>query len=169
MVDVDWYVEAPHAKSRSLVDGEKAAAAVARRGGGVAQVTQTLALALGEAPAGLLHDRTRARGRADRDAPRRVAAFAARGACSRSDRRGARPVPLGDRHGATHDAAKRSAYHKNLQPVTYVTADLGGVNESPVYAILADERRDRHGCAARGLRHSSSSTPSSRSTLDATR
>jgi multidrug efflux pump subunit AcrB len=26
-------------------------------------------------------------------------------------------------------------YHKNLQPVTYVTADLAGENESPVYAI----------------------------------
>jgi multidrug efflux pump subunit AcrB len=29
-----------------------------------------------------------------------------------------------------------SIYHKNLQPVTYVTADLAGENESPVYAIL---------------------------------
>jgi multidrug efflux pump subunit AcrB len=29
-----------------------------------------------------------------------------------------------------------SRYHKNLQPVTYVTADLAGENESPVYAIL---------------------------------
>ena len=29
-----------------------------------------------------------------------------------------------------------SLYHKNLQPVTYVTADLAGENESPVYAIL---------------------------------
>jgi multidrug efflux pump subunit AcrB len=32
---------------------------------------------------------------------------------------------------------ERSLYHKNLQPVTYVTGDLAGEGESPVYAILA--------------------------------
>ena len=31
-------------------------------------------------------------------------------------------------------------YHKNLQPVVYVTADLAGVIESPVYAILKMNR-----------------------------
>jgi multidrug efflux pump subunit AcrB len=30
----------------------------------------------------------------------------------------------------------RSLYHKNLQPVTYVTGDLAGQDESPVYAIF---------------------------------
>ena len=30
-----------------------------------------------------------------------------------------------------------SVYHKNLQPVTYVTGDIAGAAESPVYAILA--------------------------------
>ena len=30
----------------------------------------------------------------------------------------------------------KSIYHKNLMPVTYVTADLAGVIESPVYAML---------------------------------
>ena len=29
-----------------------------------------------------------------------------------------------------------SLYHKNLLPVTYVTGDLAGAAESPVYAIL---------------------------------
>jgi multidrug efflux pump subunit AcrB len=29
-----------------------------------------------------------------------------------------------------------SIYHKNLMPVTYVTADIAGAMESPVYAIL---------------------------------
>ena len=29
-----------------------------------------------------------------------------------------------------------SLYHKNLLPVTYVTGDVAGQNESPVYAIL---------------------------------
>ena len=30
----------------------------------------------------------------------------------------------------------KSIYHKNLMPVTYVTADIAGAIESPVYAIL---------------------------------
>ena len=30
----------------------------------------------------------------------------------------------------------KSIYHKNLMPVTYVTADLAGVIEGPVYAML---------------------------------
>jgi multidrug efflux pump subunit AcrB len=34
----------------------------------------------------------------------------------------------------------RSVYRKNLQPVTYVTADVAGEVESPVYAILAVNR-----------------------------
>jgi multidrug efflux pump subunit AcrB len=33
--------------------------------------------------------------------------------------------------------AEKSIYHKNLMPVTYVTADVAGAMESPVYAILA--------------------------------
>ena len=33
-----------------------------------------------------------------------------------------------------------SVYHKNLQPVTYVTADIAGEAESPVYAILQMNR-----------------------------
>jgi multidrug efflux pump subunit AcrB len=32
---------------------------------------------------------------------------------------------------------ERGRYHKNLMPVTYVTADVAGAMESPVYAILA--------------------------------
>jgi multidrug efflux pump subunit AcrB len=32
--------------------------------------------------------------------------------------------------------ADKSIYHKNLMPVTYVTGDVAGVMESPVYAIL---------------------------------
>jgi multidrug efflux pump subunit AcrB len=34
-----------------------------------------------------------------------------------------------------------SLYHKNLQPVTYVTGDLAGKNGSPAYAILQMNKR----------------------------
>jgi multidrug efflux pump subunit AcrB len=37
-------------------------------------------------------------------------------------------------------AEEPSVYHKNLQPVTYVTADVAGRIESPVYAILEVNR-----------------------------
>ena len=40
--------------------------------------------------------------------------------------------------------AEKSIYHKNLMPVVYVTADVAGVEESPVYAILKiDQALDR--------------------------
>jgi multidrug efflux pump subunit AcrB len=38
---------------------------------------------------------------------------------------------------AERTLAEKSIYHKNLMPVTYVTADVAGAMESPVYAILA--------------------------------
>ena len=46
-------------------------------------------------------------------------------------------VSLSDLVRVDHVASERSVYHKNLMPVTYVTADVAGVIEAPVYAILA--------------------------------
>ena len=42
----------------------------------------------------------------------------------------------------------KTIYHKNLMPVTYVIGDVAGAIESPVYAILQDERGDlaEHRC-----------------------
>jgi multidrug efflux pump subunit AcrB len=45
------------------------------------------------------------------------------------------PVALGEVTRAVAAQADTSLYHKNLQAVTYVTGDLAGQNESPVYAI----------------------------------
>jgi multidrug efflux pump subunit AcrB len=45
-------------------------------------------------------------------------------------------VPLGSLVRAEEGTSERSIYHKNLQPVVYVTADVGGRFESPVYAML---------------------------------
>ena len=49
----------------------------------------------------------------------------------------ARLVAVGEVTRAVRSEADASLYHKNLQAVTYVTGDLAGQNESPVYAILA--------------------------------
>jgi multidrug efflux pump subunit AcrB len=50
--------------------------------------------------------------------------------------RGSRPVAVGELTSAVTTPVEASLYHKNLQPVTYVTGDLAGKNGSPVYAIL---------------------------------
>jgi multidrug efflux pump subunit AcrB len=50
--------------------------------------------------------------------------------------RGTRPVAVGELTSAVTTPEEASLYHKNLQPVTYVTGDLAGKNGSPVYAIL---------------------------------
>jgi multidrug efflux pump subunit AcrB len=49
---------------------------------------------------------------------------------------GTRSVAVGELTRAARTQEAPSLYHKNLQAVTYVTGDLAGVDESPVYAIL---------------------------------
>jgi multidrug efflux pump subunit AcrB len=49
-------------------------------------------------------------------------------------------VAIGELTRVTHTIEPYSLYHKNLRPVTYVTADVAGAIESPVYAILAMNR-----------------------------
>jgi len=50
--------------------------------------------------------------------------------------RNGRMVSLGDLVHSEVVVADKSIYHKNLLPVTYVTADIAGEIESPVYAML---------------------------------
>jgi multidrug efflux pump subunit AcrB len=45
-------------------------------------------------------------------------------------------VPLGELVKVEEALADKSIYHKNLMPVVYVTGDVAGAEESPVYAIL---------------------------------
>jgi multidrug efflux pump subunit AcrB len=49
-------------------------------------------------------------------------------------------VPLGELVEVREETVERHIYHKNLMPVVYVTADVAGAIESPVYAILAINR-----------------------------
>ena len=53
---------------------------------------------------------------------------------------GRRPVAVGEVTQAVTTEEERSIYHKNLLPVTYVTGDVAGSIESPVYAILEMNR-----------------------------
>src|SRR5690606_930876 len=49
-------------------------------------------------------------------------------------------VAVGELVRVVRDEQERSIYHKKLRPVTYVTGDVAGAIESPVYAILAMNR-----------------------------
>jgi multidrug efflux pump subunit AcrB len=133
VVDVDWYVEDPQTKYDLKVDLDKAAL----HGISPADVTRTLQVGLSGVSAGLLHDPN-----SRDDVPITVR-------LSRSNRSGIEnlenlklPTSLGGQialqevtnlEQTTIDA---SVYRKNLQPVVYVTGDVAGGEESPVYAIM---------------------------------
>ena len=53
---------------------------------------------------------------------------------------GGRLVPLSEIGRFEPQPEETSIYHKNLKPVVYVTADVAGAKEAPVYAILALEK-----------------------------
>jgi multidrug efflux pump subunit AcrB len=133
VVDADWYVEDPQPRQIWHVDREKAALS----GVSTEDIAQTLMVASSGMTAGLLHvDEAR------EDVP--VVVRLDRATRSDLDRlkslkvmsRAGRLVPLGELLRVEQSTSEKSIYHKNLMPVTYVTADVAGVMESPVYAIL---------------------------------
>jgi multidrug efflux pump subunit AcrB len=133
VVDVDWYVEDDQPKYRIVADGEKAALHGISQG----EIAKTLQLASAGQAVGLLHVEVE-----KEDIPLMVRL----GRASRSDldrmltlRTGGRngsAVALGELVRTDMGVADKSIYHKNMMPVTYVTADVAGAMESPVYAIL---------------------------------
>lgn len=135
-VDVDWFVEADQPKIRYLIDREKAAL----HGVSVAAINQTLALATQGATVDLLHlpaeredlpiiVEVSAR---DRAQPAAVLALNVR-----ADLNTAAPlIPLSELVHIERTTGERNLYRKNLKPVTYVTADVAGVVESPAYALV---------------------------------
>ena len=133
VVDVDWYVEDDQPKYRLLVDKEKAAL----NGISEDEIARTMRLASAGYPAGLLHVDS-----AKEDIPLMVRLDRA----SRSDMDRLLSLDVTDRTGrlvalrelvkVTQTVEDKSIYHKNLMPVTYVTGDVAGAMESPVYAIL---------------------------------
>ncbi|QOY91925.1 efflux RND transporter permease subunit [Paludibaculum fermentans] len=133
VVDADWYVEDPQPKQIWQVDREKAAL----NGVSTADIAQTLRLASAGMSAGLLHVDS-----AKEDIPITLRLDRA----TRSDFDRLRSLKVAGRTGnlvalselvrVENTTSERSIYHKNLMPVTYVTADVAGIMESPVYAIL---------------------------------
>ena len=133
VVDVDWYVEDDQPKYQLLVDKEKAAL------NGISEddIAQTMALASSGYQAGLLHadsskedvPLTLRLDRATRSDLEKIQTLKVAG-------RTGRLVALSELVRSQEVVADKSIYHKNLLPVTYVTGDVAGAMESPVYAIL---------------------------------
>ena len=137
VVDTDWYVEDPQPEIQIHVDQVRAA----QHGIAVAQVAQAVALATGNANAGLEHDPAAREAipvvvglpRADRSSEQALEDIhlpAADGS------QAGQMVSVRELVTVEHSTLQPSIYHKNLRRVVYVTGDVAGAEESPVYAIL---------------------------------
>jgi multidrug efflux pump subunit AcrB len=134
VVDVDWYVEDDQPKYRFAVDQEKAAI----NGVSAEQVAATLTLAVEGTEVGLLHQPREQEdvpillrlSRADRSRIESLKQVKVAGSQGNL-------IPLGEVVRVEEETAEKNIFHKNLMPVVYVTADVAGKVESPVYAILA--------------------------------
>ncbi len=136
VVDVDWYVEAPQEQVRFVIDKEKAAL----HGIPATTIATTLEVAVGGTQVGLLHQALE-----KEDVPIRLELPRAQRSSvddilglrlHAQSNHGPQLVPLRELVQVRRETLDQSIYHKNLMPVTYVTADVAGTIESPIYAIL---------------------------------
>jgi len=133
VVDVDWYMESFQPRYFVEVDQEKAAL----NGIPVAGIVQALSMQLSGKKIGLLHrplekedlNIVLRQSVADKSDLSRLLALSLPGPDGRM-------VPISELVDVREVDIDRSIYHKNLMPVVYVTGDVAGEKESPVYAIL---------------------------------
>jgi multidrug efflux pump subunit AcrB len=133
VVDVDWYVEDPQTKYDVQVDLDKAAL----HGISPGEVSQTLQTALSGTPVGLLHDPSSREdipievrlSRPDRSSMQELGNLKLPGSSGAQ-------VSLREVTKVRETTIDTSVYRKNLRPVVYVTGDVAGEIESPVYAIM---------------------------------
>ncbi|HSB56001.1 MAG TPA: efflux RND transporter permease subunit [Gemmatimonadales bacterium] len=133
VVDVDWTIESPQTRLRFRIDRVMAAQA----GASVEQLVQTVYLAQAGTSAGLAASATAREGIAivPRLPLERRSSAEALLALPVPTRSG--PQPLGRFVHLDSTVQSLSRYHRDLRPVIYVTGDVAGSIESPVYAILA--------------------------------
>ncbi|HEX3111305.1 MAG TPA: efflux RND transporter permease subunit, partial [Thermoanaerobaculia bacterium] len=133
VVDADSYIEDDQTKLRFVVDREKAAI------NGIApeQIDASLRVALSGMNAGLLHV---ADEREDVpivvQVPRELRSSIRDLSNIRVASASGALIPLSAVVNVSEETNDKSIYHKNLMPVVYVTGDVAGSIESPVYAIL---------------------------------
>ncbi len=133
VVDIDWTVEASQQSRTFHVDRVRAAEA----GASVEQITQTLYLALSGASAGRMSSSTALEGRAivprlpleQRSSVDALLALPVGTATG--------PQPLARFVSVMPGVRESARVRKDLRPAIYVTGDVAGDVESPVYAIMA--------------------------------
>jgi multidrug efflux pump subunit AcrB len=136
VVDVDWYVEREQPKTVFHVDKAKAGL----HGITEASIARTVQMAVQGYPVTLLHVPAEREDvnvvlelpRALRARPEDLLALSVRSELNPQ----APLVPLRELVTVERTGGERNIYHKNLQNVIYVTGDVAGAIESPVYAIL---------------------------------
>ena len=150
VVDVDWYVESDQPKARFVVDKEKAAL----NGISADTIARTLAIAGNGQSVDLVHQPREKEdvnivlelARRDKSSPEQLLSMRVRsGDANALPEPGtgdiAPLVPLRELVRIEEAVEDKSIYHKNLMPTVYVLADVAGVVESPVYAILEINKR----------------------------
>jgi multidrug efflux pump subunit AcrB len=137
VVDVDWYVEDPQPGYRFRIDREKAAL----YGISTEEMVQTLRVAVSGVSPGLAHLPKEKEDvpilvrfpREQRSGVERLHGLKLRGS-------GGTLVPLSELARVEATTQLPFVYRKNLRQVVYVTGDVAGREESPVYAILQMNR-----------------------------
>jgi len=133
VVDVDWYVEDDQEKITFVVDKEKAA----YHGINTDNIARTLRIALEGVSPGLLHVenskepveinlRASLPERAGIENLKEITLLSSAG----------KPVSLSELVRVERGIEDKTIYRKNLKRVMYVTGDVAGTEESPVYAIM---------------------------------
>jgi len=133
VVDIDWYVEDDQTRYELAVDTDRAAV----RGVSTQQVSMTLGVALNGHDAGRAHIESSAEpvpinvrlpvaDRSSTDNLSDLFLYSQAGAL----------IPLSDVVKVEEKTNQKSRHRRNLKSVVYVTADVAGELESPVYAIL---------------------------------
>lgn len=148
VVDVDTYVEDDQTKFQVEVDQEKAAL----HGVAVEEVVKTLQIALQGMGAGLLHDPTE-----KEDVPIFLRLDRAERSTWSGSTQGRRPDGkchfIGTGRAGGGGAPGQDSLHKTDADDLYVTGDVGGQAESPVYVITALMKKVEEISIPEGLRH----------------
>ncbi len=137
VTDVDWYVDDNQPTVTYVADQQKAA----QMGVSVSSINQAIQTSLAGNQVGILHD-ANARETVPiierlpkplRSGPAFVSSLSVRSA-------GGQLVPLAELVKPVPTATDKTRYRKNLLPVIYVTGDVTGRLESPIYDILKINR-----------------------------
>jgi len=148
VVDVDWLVEDDQEVYNLVVDKEKAAV----RGVTPEQIAYTLRMSIAGMDAGVLHHQNDLEQvtiqvrlpKADRTSLKDLSNIFVQSqgmGTLTTRRRAGEMVPLSDLVKVVKKVQDKSIYRKDLRRVVYVTADVAGVTESPVYAMLEMDKK----------------------------